>query len=174
VEVLISAESIAARVREIAGAVSLRYAGGDIVAVPVLRGAFVFAADLLRSVRGVDVTIDFLGVSSYGSATETSGETRLTLDTTIPLAGRNVLLIEDIVDTGLTLAYIQKLLRSRGTASLSTAALLDKGCRRRVAVDVDWIGFEIPDRFVYGYGLDGPGGSGRNLPDIVAERTGSR
>lgn len=166
-EILVHRQEIARRTREIARGIDEVYSGEIPVLMPLLRGAFVFAADLARQVE-VDVEVEFLGASSYGGATETSGEIRLTLDTSTPLSGRHVLIVEDIVDTGLTLAYIHKLIRSRGVASLRTAVLLDKRCRRKVEVDLDWVGFVIPDRFVFGYGLDGPGGLYRNLPDITA------
>jgi hypoxanthine phosphoribosyltransferase len=169
-EILIPAERIAARVRALADEISSFYAGREPVVIPLLKGGFVFASDLVRAMP-TGMTMEFLGASSYGEATETSGEVRLTLDTSAPLSGRDVLLVEDIVDTGLTLAYIQKLIRSRAPSSLATVALLDKRARRRVGVDVDWVGFEIPDRFVFGYGLDGPGGLHRNLADIVTIRT---
>ena len=166
-EILIHREEIARRTGIMARLNTDLYRGETPVLMPLLKGAFVFAADLARRIE-LDLEVEFLGASSYGGATETSGEIRLTLDTSTPLSGRHVLIVEDIVDTGLTLAYIQKLVRSRGVASLRTAVLLDKRCRRRVEVDLDWVGFVIPDRFVFGYGLDGPGGLYRNLPDITA------
>ncbi len=166
-EVLISADELDARVSALADDISRAFEGVEIVAMPLLKGAFVFAADLLRRIRG-GVSVEFLGVSSYGEATESSGEVRLTLDAAAPLAGRHVLIVEDIVDTGLTLAYIQKLVSSRDPASVRTVVLLDKPSRRQTDVELTWVGFTIPDRFVFGYGLDGPGGLCRNLPDIVA------
>ncbi len=166
-ETLITNTEIQARVDDMASEIATCYSGTVPIMMPLLKGAFVFAADLARKLD-LDVEVDFLGASSYGGATETSGEIRMTLDTSSPLSGRHVLIVEDIVDTGLTLAYIQKLIRSRGVASLRTAVLLDKQCRRKTRVDIDWAGFAIPDRFVFGYGLDGPGGLFRNLPDIVA------
>ncbi len=166
-ETLITNAEIQARVDAIASEITTCYSGTVPIMMPLLRGAFVFAADLARKLD-LDVEVDFLGASSYGGATETSGEIRMTLDSSSPLSGRHVLIVEDIVDTGLTLGYIQKLIRSRGVASLRTAVLLDKQCRRKSRVDIDWAGFTIPDRFVFGYGLDGPGGLFRNLPDIMA------
>lgn len=166
-ETLITNAEIQARVDAIASEITTCYSGTVPIMMPLLRGAFVFAADLARKLD-LDVEVDFLGASSYGGATETSGEIRMTLDSSSPLSGRHVLIVEDIVDTGLTLEYIQKLIRSRGVASLRTAVLLDKQCRRKSRVDIDWAGFTIPDRFVFGYGLDGPGGLFRNLPDIMA------
>lgn len=169
-EVLIPAEEIARSVRELGRELAVLYEGRRPVVIPLLRGGFMFAADLVRAMR-TDLQIEFLGAASYGEQTSSSGEVRLTLDTTLPLSGRDVLLVEDIVDTGLTLAYIQKLLTSRRPASLRTVALLDKRARRVVEARVDHVVFQVPDRFVFGYGLDSPGGFGRNLPDIVALRT---
>lgn len=166
VEILISREEIDRRVRELGSEISREYLGLEPVVIPLLKGGFMFAADLVRALD-IDLQIDFLGAASYGSSTLSSGEVRLTLDSSMPLAGRHVLMVEDIVDTGVTLAYIHRLIRSRKPASLRTAVLLDKRARREVEVEVDWIGFDIPDRFVYGYGLDSPGGFGRNLENIV-------
>ncbi len=169
VEVLISAERIAEGVSRLGGELSELYAGREVVVIPLLKGGFMFAADLIRRME-VDVCVEFLGAASYGEGTESSGEVMLTLDTTHPLAGKDVLIVEDIVDTGLTLAYIQRLLSSREPASLRTVVLLDKSARREVDVRIDRAVFEIPDRFVFGYGLDRPGGAGRNIPHIVAVR----
>jgi hypoxanthine phosphoribosyltransferase len=168
-EILIPSSEIAEGVSSLGASLSKFYRDRSIVVIPLLKGGFMFAADLVRAMD-VDLQMEFLGASSYGEQTESSGEVRLTLDTTLPLKGRDVLLVEDIVDTGLTLAYIQKLIRSRNPASLHTAVLLDKKARRRVDVQVDRAVFSIPDRFVFGYGLDSQGGYGRNLPDIVALR----
>ena len=168
-EILINEERIRDGVRELGAELTEIYTGIKPVVIPLLRGGFMFAADLVRSIDA-DLQIEFIGAASYGAQTESSGEVRLTLDTTLPLTGRHVLLVEDIVDTGLTLAYIQKLIKSREPASLRTVVLLDKKIRRKVDVDVDRVIFEIPDRFVFGYGLDSPGGFNRNLSDIVAIR----
>lgn len=167
-EILIQKKRLAEGVAELGRELSRIYAGETVVVIPLLKGGFIFASDLVRSME-TGVQIEFLGAASYGSETETSGEVRLTLDTTMPLAGRHVLLVEDIVDSGLTLAYIQQLIRSRKPASLRTAVLLNKKVARRQAVaEIDHAVFEIPDRFVFGYGLDCPGGYGRNLGDVVA------
>ena len=167
-EVLVDSERIAIRVRELGRELTELYRGKKLVVIPLLKGGFMFAADLVRTMD-LDIQIEFLGAASYGNETETSGEVRLTLDTTLPLAGRHVLLVEDIVDTGLTLAYIQQLIRSRKPASLRTVVLLDKKVfKRRAVALVDLVAFEIPDRFVFGYGLDSPGGLKRNLRDVVA------
>jgi len=166
-EVLISAEEIRERIGELGRELAEQYSGLNPVVIPLLRGGFMFAADLVRAMD-TDLQVEFLGASSYGEQTESSGEVRLTLDTALPLAGRHILLVEDIVDTGLTLAYIQQLINSRKPASLHTVVLLDKRARRKVEAKVDRVVFDIPDRFVFGFGLDSPGGFGRNLPDVVA------
>lgn len=168
-EVLIPADEIASRVHGLGRELSELYRGRRPVVIPLLRGGFMFAADLVRSMD-VELQVEFLGAASYGDQTTSSGEVRLTLDTSLPLTGRHVLLVEDIVDTGLTLAYIQKLLISREPASLRTVVLLDKKVPRRIEATVDRCLFDIPDRFVFGYGLDSPGGYDRNLRDIVAVR----
>ncbi len=168
-EILVPAAEIESGVRKLGRKLSDVYRGKELVVIPLLKGGFMFASDLVRYMD-VNIQIEFLGAASYGEETISSGEVRLTLDTTMPLSGRHVLLVEDIVDTGLTLAYIQKLIKSRNPASLRTAVLLDKRARRQVEVEVDEIVFNIPDRFVFGYGLDSPGGYNRNLSDIVTIR----
>jgi len=173
-DVLIGREMISDGIANLGGELTRIYSGETVVVIPLLKGGFMFASDLVRCMD-VDVQIEFLGAASYGDETETSGEVRLTLDTTMPLAGRHVLLVEDIVDSGLTLAYIQQLIRSRRPASLRTVVLLDKKVARRKAVaEIDHVVFEIPDRFVFGYGLDSPGGFNRNLRDVVAVRETGR
>jgi hypoxanthine phosphoribosyltransferase len=164
-EVLIDRSAIARRVAELAAEIRADH-GPDtpVHLVAVLKGAFIFLADLLRAFEG-PVTCDFLAVSSYGSSTSTSGQVRLTKDLDRAIEGRDVVLVEDIVDTGLTLAYLQEMLRNRSPRSLRTACLLSKPSRRRIEVPVDYIGFEIPDRFVVGYGLD-VDERYRNLPEI--------
>jgi hypoxanthine phosphoribosyltransferase len=132
--------------------------------VGVLRGAFVFMADLVRAIPR-DARCDFLGVRSYGDATVSSGVVQITSDLLLPLEGQRVLLVEDIVDTGLTLQYLLGLLEARRPASLHVCALLSKPSRRRVQVPVDFVGFEVPDHFVVGYGLDAAQRF-RNLPYI--------
>ena len=143
---------------------------GIVQVVAVLRGAFVFAADLIRALPR-DVRCDFLAVRSYGSATETSGVVQITQDLSLPITGRHVLLVEDIVDTGLTLRHLLDLLATRRPASLRVCTLLNKLSRRQTEVSVDFVGFEIPDRFVVGYGLDHDQRY-RNLPYVgVIEET---
>ena len=134
--------------------------------VAVLKGACVFVADLARAVRR-DVTLDFIGVSSYGSDVDTSGHVRITKDLDEDIAGRDVLLVEDVVDTGLTLRYLLEVLQQREPRSLRVATLLDKPSRRKVEVELSYVGFEIPDEFVVGYGLD-LDQRFRNLPDVRA------
>ncbi len=163
-EVLISEEVLQARVEELAKEISKDYKGETIHTVSVLKGATIFASDLIRKLE-IPVTIDFIGVSSYGKATESSGVVRIIKDLDEPVEDKNVLLIEDIVDTGLTLKYIQELLTSRNPKSLRTCVLLDKKERRKVEVNVEYIGFSIPNKFVVGYGLDF-GGKHRNLPFV--------
>jgi hypoxanthine phosphoribosyltransferase len=151
---LIPADAIASRVAGIAADIHRDYAGhGDLHMVCVLKGAFVFFADLVRSLE-LPCTLDFIAVSSYQKSTRTSGEVRLVKDLDTGIEGRHVLIVEDIVDTGLTLTYLQHVLHARGVASLRTACLLSKPSRREVEVPVDYIGFTIEDRFVVGYGLD--------------------
>ena len=165
-EVLISPEEIAVRVRELGKRISSDYDGKTVHLVCVLKGAYTFLADLARSIE-TPVTIDFLAVSSYGKGTTTSGEVQLTKDLDLSLEGKDVVLVEDIADTGVTLNYLLTLLRSRRPASLKVAAFLSKPSRRQVAVEVDYVGFEVPDRFVVGYGLDHDQNY-RQLPHIAA------
>jgi len=161
---IISAEAIAARIQDMGRDIDARLPPGPMTVVGVLRGAFIFMADLVRAVPRA-MTVDFLAVRSYGDATVSSGVVEITRDIATPIAGRHVLLVEDIVDTGLTLKYLVDLLGARGAASLHTCALLSKPSRRRIEVNVDFIGFEVPDEFVVGYGLDA-GQLYRNLPYI--------
>jgi hypoxanthine phosphoribosyltransferase len=161
---LLSAEQIAARVRELGVAITREYAGKTLVLVCVLKGSFVFAADLARAID-LPVRIDFLGVRSYGVDTETSGVVQITHDLSRPVDHEHVLLVEDIVDTGLTIAYLMDLLHTRGPTSVRVCALLHKPARARLEVKIDFLGFTIEDRFVVGYGLDF-GEQYRNLPYI--------
>jgi len=150
---LLSSEQIAARVREIGRDITRDYAGKSLVLVCVLKGSFVFAADLARTID-LPLRIDFLGVRSYGQGTETTGVVQITQDLVRPIEHEHVLLVEDIVDTGLTMAHLVELLRTRSPASVKICALLNKPARARVAVAIDYLGFTIEDRFVVGYGLD--------------------
>ncbi len=153
VQRLLLPEQIHQRISELASEIRSEYAGKHPVLVGVLKGAFVFLADLVRELR-FPLQCDFVKLSSYGESTETSGQVRLELDTSIPLAGRHVLVVEDIVDTGLTTAWLLAHLRKKQPASLRVCALLDKPARRRVEVTIDFVGFRIPDQFVVGYGID--------------------
>ena len=162
---MISAKSIAARIEELAREIERAFAGTDkLVVVGLLRGSFVFIADLVREID-LPVEVDFLEASSYGNAMESSREVRILKDLRGEVAGRDVLVVEDIIDTGHTLNHVVGLLRSRGPRRLMTIALLDKPTRREVEVHADWTGFEIPDAFVVGYGID-YAQRNRNLPYI--------
>jgi hypoxanthine phosphoribosyltransferase len=152
--VLIPADQIRSRVIELAQQISSDYpAGEELHLVAVLKGAFVFLGDLMRAINR-PLSIDFMAVSSYGKGTTSSGEVRVLKDVDSRLEGRNIIIVEDIVDTGLTLAYLQEILHARGPKTLKTVCLLSKPSRRVVDVKVDYIGFTIEDRFVVGYGLD--------------------
>jgi len=154
VETLITSEQIQARIGEMGAQIERDYPGGDAIhLVGVLKGGFMFMADLVRAMSA-RVTLDFIAVSSYAKSTKSSGEVRLLKDLDAGLEGRDVIIVEDIVDTGLTLTYLQDILRARAPRSLRSACLLSKPSRRKVNVAVDYIGFTIEDRFVVGYGLD--------------------
>jgi len=162
--VLIETQQLASRVAAMAAEIRATLPDDDIHFVCVLKGAFLFLADLVRALDD-RVTIDFIAVSSYGAGKQSSGEVRLVKDVDASLEGRHVVIVEDIVDTGLTLHYLQDILRLRGPLSLRTACLLSKPSRRKVDVLVDFIGFTIDDHFVVGYGLDFDE-KYRNLPYI--------
>src|SRR6476659_5704574 len=161
---LISSAEIERRVREMAAEISRDHPLG-VHLVCVLKGACIFLSDLARALD-CDVTMDFIAVSSYGSSTRSSGQVQLIKDLDVALEGRHVVIVEDIVDTGLTLTYLQDILRARAPRSLRTACLLSKPSRREVEVIVDYVGFTIDDKFVVGYGLDFAE-SYRNLPHIA-------
>jgi hypoxanthine phosphoribosyltransferase len=163
-KVMISEDAIRARVRELGEEIRRQYQGQDLKVIGVLNGSFIFMADLVRAIGG-DLSCDFLGLSSYGESTESSGVVAITKDLTGPIEGQHVLIIEDIIDTGLTMAYLKENLATRKPASLQIASLLSKPARRRVEVSIDYLGFTIEDRFVVGYGLD-YAGKYRNLPYI--------
>ena len=167
-DTFISADRIADRVRAMGAEISRDHPDG-VHLVSVLKGAFMFLADLVRTIDG-GVTLDFMALSSYAKGTTTSGEVRLLKDLDTTLDGKNVLIVEDIVDTGLTLTYLQDILRARGPKTLRTACLLSKPSRRQVDVKVEYIGFTIEDRFVVGYGLDFAE-QYRNLPHIAVVGT---
>jgi len=161
---LISAEQIRARVAELAVQIDRDVAHGPVYLIAVLKGSCIFLADLARAMK-TPARLEFIGVSSYGQAQNTSGQVKLTHDLTAPIEGRDVILVEDIVDTGVTLNYLRNLLAQRKPRSLRIAALLDKPERRQSPISVDYSGFEIPDKFVVGYGLD-YAEDYRNLPDL--------
>jgi hypoxanthine phosphoribosyltransferase len=163
--VLLSEETIRARVRELGRELSDEYAGKNPILVNILKGGFVFLADLIRAMD-VDCEMDFMVVSSYEDKTESTGVVRILSDLGLNIGGRHVLIVEDIVDTGLTLEYIRELLLARNPASLKIVTLLDKVDRRVLEVPLDWVGFPIPDAFVVGYGLD-YAQRFRNLPYIT-------
>ena len=152
-EILIDEETLAARVAELGAEVSADYEGRDLLLIGVLKGAVFFMADLMRHLT-VACEVDFMAISSYGDATDSSGIVRILKDLDISIDGREVLVVEDIIDSGLTLSYLMRNLESREPASLEVCALLTKPERREIDVPVRYIGFEIPNRFVIGYGLD--------------------
>jgi hypoxanthine phosphoribosyltransferase len=162
-DVLLSEAQIRHRVSEMAAQIRQDFPG-DLHLVAVLKGAFIFLSDLVRNMDGF-VSLDFMAVASYAKGTSTSGEVKLIKDLDYALDGRNVIIVEDIVDTGLTLLYLQEILRARNPKTLRTACLLSKPSRRKVQVPVEYIGFEIEDHFVIGYGLD-HAERYRNLPHI--------
>ena len=172
--VLISRQQIAERVAAIGAEITRDFAGENVILVGVLKGATIFLSDLARQVQ-LDATFDFIGVSSYGnrpspaqelqSGWDSTGEVQLTKDMDQPIKDKNVILVEDILDTGLTLTYLKRMLSNRQPKSLRVAALLDKPSRRKMPIVGDYIGFSIPDEFVVGYGLD-YAERYRNLPDI--------
>jgi hypoxanthine phosphoribosyltransferase len=169
-ETLIPAKDIQARVSALATEIR-RDHPDDLHLICVLKGAFVFLSDLVRALDG-KVTIDFMALSSYGTRTSSSGEVRLLKDLDTGIEGRDVVIVEDIVDSGVTLTYLQDILRARGPRTLRTACLLSKPSRRRVDVKVEYIGFEIEDRFVVGYGLD-HAERHRNLPFVGVLENGA-
>ncbi len=166
--VLFSREQIATRVQELATQISRDFAGQSVIFIGVLKGATIFLSDLAREVS-LDATFDFIGTSSYGHGKQSSGEVRLTKDVDQPLTGKNIILVEDILDTGLTMMYLRKMFLAHQPKALKIAALLDKTCRRTQPVQADYVGFVIPDEFVIGYGMD-YAERYRNLPDICILR----
>ncbi|MBI3978883.1 MAG: hypoxanthine phosphoribosyltransferase [Chloroflexi bacterium] len=166
--ILITEEEIRHRVGELAEQISRDYAGQDVLLIGVLKGAVLFMVDLARAIE-LPVALDFMAVSSYGAATESSGVVRILKDLDESIEGRHVLIVEDIVDTGFTLKYITELLADRNPASLRICALLNKRKARKADVPIDYVGFEIPDRFVVGYGLD-YAERYRNVPYVAVYR----
>ncbi|MFZ0061431.1 MAG: hypoxanthine phosphoribosyltransferase [Pyrinomonadaceae bacterium] len=164
-EVLLSEQRIQDRVKELGADITRDYAGRNPLLIGVLKGACFFLTDLLRAID-TRVGIEFMAISSYGASTRTSGEVRILKDLDVPVEGRDLIVVEDIVDTGLTLSYLLANLKSRGAASVKLVALLDKFERREREVEIDYLGFQIPDHFVVGYGLD-YAERYRNLPFIA-------
>jgi hypoxanthine phosphoribosyltransferase len=152
-ETLVEAGDLQRRIEELGAEISRDYEGRDLVMIGVLKGAVLFLADLMRHLE-IPCEIDFMAVSSYGSQTDSSGVVRILKDLDAPIEGRDVLIVEDIIDSGLTLQYLLRNLRARNPASLEVCALLTKPERRRVELPIRYVGFEIPDRYVIGYGLD--------------------
>ena len=165
VSTLLSTEQIAARVRELGAQITKDYEGRRLVLVSVLKGSFIFTADLCRAIDTHQVRIEFLGVRSYGEDTSTSGVVQITQDLSKPIEGEDVLIVEDIVDTGLTIAHLLELFKTRHPASIKVCSLLHKPARTKIEVPIDYLGFTIEDRFVVGYGLDWAERY-RNLPFI--------
>ncbi len=161
----IKEEEIQAKVKELGTTITKKFKGKDVVAVCVLKGSFVFYSDLIRAID-TDITCEFFGVSSYHGGTSSSGEVKVTLDLSSPVEGKHVILVEDIVDTGLTMNYLKTAIMSRKPKSLTTIALLEKPDALKVPCEIDMVGFKIPNDFVVGYGLDYQGFY-RNLPYIA-------
>jgi hypoxanthine phosphoribosyltransferase len=165
-EILVQRDDLAHRVLELGAEISADYAGRDLFLVGVLKGAFFFLSDLMRNLEP-ECEVDFMAVASYGSSTDSSGVVRILKDLDASIEGRDVLIVEDIVDSGLTLSYLLRTLNARNPASLEVCALLTKPERRKVDLPIRYVGFEIPNRFAIGYGLD-HGERYRNLPYVAA------
>lgn len=163
-QILLSEEDIIKRVKEIGSDITKDFQGKDLVMIGILKGAVIFMSELCKNIN-LPIAIDFMGVSSYGKATRTTGEVRIVKDLDASVEGKDILVVEDIIDTGLTLSYLTDNLEKRGANSVKIVTLLDKPSRRKENVKVDYIGFEVPDEFVVGYGLD-YAETYRNLPFI--------
>lgn len=164
-EILIPENQIQKKIEELGNQISHDYQDKHLICIGVLRGAFIFLADLSRYIR-VPMLVDFMAISSYGASTESSGVVRILKDLDINIENKDVLIVEDIIDTGLTIDYLIRMLKSRNPASLRVCTLLDKKERRQISVPIDYSGFIIPDKFVVGYGLDF-NGLYRNIPYIL-------
>ncbi|MCT4507500.1 MAG: hypoxanthine phosphoribosyltransferase [Tepidibacter sp.] len=164
-DILISEEEIAKKVYELAKNIENDYKGEEVVFVGILKGACVFISDIIRKIK-LDVKLDFMAVSSYGMSTESSGVVRILKDLDSNIEGKNVIVVEDIIDTGLTLSYLRENLMARNVKSLKICTLLDKPERRKCDIPVDYVGFKIPDKFIVGYGID-CAEKFRNLPYIA-------
>jgi len=163
-EILFSEEVLTKRIKEIADEISADYKGKELVVVGILKGSVIFAAELIKNIS-IPCEIDFMAVSSYGNSTETSGVVRILKDLDSNIEGKDILIVEDIVDTGVTLAYLLKYLKARKANSIEIVALLNKQARRISDLEVKYIGFEVPDGFIVGYGID-YAEKYRNLPFI--------
>ncbi|HHU90327.1 MAG TPA: hypoxanthine phosphoribosyltransferase [Clostridiaceae bacterium] len=164
ISVLIPREEIQAKTEELARRISEDYKGKDLLLVGVLKGGFMFMADLCRAIT-IDVSIDFISVSSYGNTTVSSGVVRILKDIDYDITGKHILIVEDIIDSGLTLTYLKDLFAAKHCASVKVCTILDKPSRRKVPLEIDYQGIVIPDKFVIGYGLD-YAEKYRNLPDV--------
>ncbi|HOV25194.1 MAG TPA: hypoxanthine phosphoribosyltransferase [Pseudobacteroides sp.] len=163
-KILISKDELNEKVRELGNKISMDYEGKELIMVGVLKGGFIFLADLIRALK-IPVEIDFISVSSYGNSSKSSGVVRIIKDIDVSITNKHVIIVEDIVDTGLTLKYLKEMLYTRGPKDVKIIAALDKPSRRKVDIEIDYKGFSIPDEFVVGYGLDFAGRY-RNLPDV--------
>ena len=163
-KILVDREAIAEKTKELGRKISQDYEGKELILVGVLKGGFMFLADLVREIT-IPVEMDFISVSSYGASTKSSGVVRIIKDIDISVDRKHVLIVEDLVDTGLTLKHLKELFNTRGPASVKVCTILDKPSRRKVEIDVEYEGIIIPDEFVVGYGLD-YAGKYRNLPDV--------
>ena len=161
----ITTEQIQKRVSELGQELTKKFQGQEVTAVCILRGSFMFFSDLVRQIDA-DICCEFLGISSYGHSTQSSGEVKITLDATVPIEGKNIVLIEDIVDTGLSMNFLKKTIESRKPKSVTTVSLLYKPKAVKESCKLDHVGFEIPNEFVVGYGLDYQGRY-RNIPYIA-------
>ena len=167
IETLIDRKTVENRIKELAKEIEKDYAGEEIICVGLLKGSVIFLSDLIKEIETSTVVIDFMNVSSYGNETTSSGDVKILKDTDLDLRGKNVLIVEDIIDTGLTLEYVIDYFKKvKGVKSIKTCTLLSKPERRKVEVHVDYIGFEVPDKFIIGYGLD-YAQKHRNLPYIA-------
>jgi hypoxanthine phosphoribosyltransferase len=164
-DILVQRDELEHRIRELGAEISRDYADKELLLIGVLKGAVFFLADLMRHLE-IDCELDFMAVSSYGASTDSSGVVRILKDLDAPIEGRDVLIVEDIVDSGLTLSYLFRMLRARNPASLEVCALLTKPARREIDLPIRYVGFEIPNRFAIGYGLDF-GERYRNLPYVA-------
>ena len=165
-EVLLSEEELQKRIKELGNEITKEYKDKDLVVIGILKGAVIFMSELVKNI-GLPITIDFMAVSSYGKSSISTGEVRIIKDLDFSVEGKDLLIVEDIIDTGLTLNYLTELLKKRGANSVKICTLLDKPDRRTVGVNIDYLGFEIPDEFVVGYGLD-YAEQYRNLPYVGA------